>query len=351
VARIFVSYNRQSQEITKSLVSDLAALGHAVWFDQELSGGQPWWERILAAVRDCDVFVFVMDQRSLNSAACHSEFDYAARLGKPILPVLVGEGVAVNLMPRELSLIQFVDYRRPDRQSAFGLARALNTLPPARPLPVPLPEPPEVPASYLGGLAQRVDTAPSLTYEEQSAVLVDLRRGLRDTETTTDARALLEKLRQRRDLFAAVAEEIDELLRIQPVESAAPPPAARVASSARSGQSLRPRFLAFLLAAMAGAIFGGIGALFDQTAIDDGVPPFLMAALTFGIVGVLAGSNGRLIRYALIGLATGGLLGGLAVGGTEEFLQIGAMYTGPAIATLAVIFGIIQEKTANQPHT
>lgn len=194
------------------MADDLEALNNTVWFDQDLSGGQVWWDRILETVRDCDVFVFVLDPESLNSTACKREYCYAVDLGKPILPVLVAEGVSTNLLPPALSQIQFVDYRKQDRNAAFRLARALTTVPPPEPLPEPLPPPPEAPISYLTSLTEKIETASTLNYEKQSTLLVDLKRSLREPETADDAHVLLERLRKRRDLLATIAEEIDELL-------------------------------------------------------------------------------------------------------------------------------------------
>lgn len=51
-----------------------------------------------------------------------------------------------------------------------------------------------------------------MSYEAQSALLLDLKRGLRDPETQDDARTLLEKMRCRRDILSSIAEEVDELL-------------------------------------------------------------------------------------------------------------------------------------------
>ncbi len=212
MSNIFISYNRQSEKIARTLVDDIEALGHTAWFDQELSGGQAWWDKILATVRDCDVFVFALNPEALNSTACKREYSYAADLGKPILPVLVAEGVSTNLLPPALSQIQFVDYRKTDREAALRLARALNNIPPPEPLPDPLPPAPEVPISYLGSLTEQIEKTTTLSYEEQSTLLVDLKRSYRDPETTDDARTLLGNLRKRHDLFATIAEEIDELL-------------------------------------------------------------------------------------------------------------------------------------------
>jgi TIR domain len=68
--KIFISYSRQSEAMARNLVNDFESLGYTVWFDQELSGGQAWWDHILAMIRDCDVFVFLLDSNALNSTAC-----------------------------------------------------------------------------------------------------------------------------------------------------------------------------------------------------------------------------------------------------------------------------------------
>jgi hypothetical protein len=212
MSTIFISYNRTSEAIVKNLVDDIEALGHKPWFDQDLSGGHQWWEEILKQIRACDVFIFILSPESLDSMACKRELDYANNLGKPILPVLVTDGISTNLLPHALSQIQFVDYRDQDRQVGIRLAKAIASVPPPRSLPNPLPPPPDVPISYLGGLAAMVEMASQLDYEKQSALLIDLKRSLHDHETSQDACVLLGKLRKRRDLLASIAEEIDELL-------------------------------------------------------------------------------------------------------------------------------------------
>ena len=212
MANIFISYNREDEDKTKALVDDIEELGHTVWFDHELSGGQKWWDTILESIRNCDILVFALSVESLNSSACSLEYNYASKLGKTILPVLVGENVSINLLPPELSQIQFVDYRDPDRNALLHLAKALTSAPPSSPLPDTLPLPPEVPISYLGKLGKQIADSDKLSYEEQSALLVDLKRGLHDPETATDTRTLLKKLRKRQHLFENIAREIDELL-------------------------------------------------------------------------------------------------------------------------------------------
>jgi hypothetical protein len=217
--KVFVSYCRENAAAAEDLANDIRALGYVAWFDQELTGGQAWWNEILANIRNSDAVVFVLTPQSLSSTACVREYSYAAALGRPILPVLVAN-VSTNLLPPALSQLQFIDCRNQDRTSALRLARALGKVAPGAPLPDPLPEPPEVPISYLGDLSERIERASALSYEQQSALIVDLKRGLRDPTAFDDSLALLGKLRKRRDLLATIGDEVDEMLKAAKLSAA-----------------------------------------------------------------------------------------------------------------------------------
>jgi hypothetical protein len=126
MAQIFLSYSRDDQEPTLHLAKDLKDLGHVVWLDQELTGGQAWWDQILARIRAADLFVFVLSSASLYSTACQREYGYAAELRRPILPVLVRDGLSLNVLPPVLSQVQFVDFRQRRSHHAAGCPRPLG---------------------------------------------------------------------------------------------------------------------------------------------------------------------------------------------------------------------------------
>ena len=211
---VFISYGRENAAEVGTLAQDISGLGHQVWFDQDLSGGQAWWAHILETIRKHDVFVFALSPASLDSQACKLEYDYAVRLGRPILPVLISEGVSVELLPSSLAQLQYVDYRRADKEALKALGKAFTGLPPSSPLPDPLPEPPVAPVSYLSSLGELIDARRPLSFEEQTAIVVRLKHGLRDDSPDAElARTLLRKLRLRDDLYAKVAEEVDDSLR------------------------------------------------------------------------------------------------------------------------------------------
>lgn len=208
---IFISYSSRDREQVKMLVQDLQDSGHTVWFDQELSGGQAWWDRIMENIRACDLFIMVLTPTWLASNPCSLEHEYAAALGKPRLPVLIAEGVNVRVVPADIQALQIIDYTRPDRDSLKQLMRAINALPSAPALPDSLPAPPPAPISPLAGLASQLQTRP-LTFEIQAGLVLRLKGLLNDPLEGDGARDLLRQLRQHPDALAAIAGEIDTLL-------------------------------------------------------------------------------------------------------------------------------------------
>jgi hypothetical protein len=248
--QVFLSYSRKNQAEAEILAADVQKLGYSVWLDQALTGGQAWWDQILSKVRKCDVFIFVLSPESLDSMACKREWRYASQLNKRILPVLVTE-VSQNLIPTELSKIQFVDYRQSqDKRVVFALNTAIQNLPPPRPLPDPLPEEPEVPISYLSNIKDEIESSLSPVFAEQIALVYKLKDHLIIEDEYEDTRQLLLKLKGHENLLAKVADEIDEILLNAPPRSMDstktskiseptphPPPAAQVSSGGQRSYS------------------------------------------------------------------------------------------------------------------
>ncbi len=229
--KVFVSYSRTNLDSVTQLVEDLQAVGINTWHDQTLTGGQRWWDNILASIRDCDIFIFALSPESWKSEACRSELSYVVALGKPILPVLVADGVFLNLLPAPISEIQVTDYRSRDKGAAFALLRAINSAPAAPALPDPLPSPPPVPISYLSTLKERIDAPGSLSPQEQNLLFLELEEAIAEGRSPTEIRDLLLSLRRRDDLLAKVGTKVDAALRdierkivVKAPKKPAPPP-------------------------------------------------------------------------------------------------------------------------------
>lgn len=211
--KVFVSYSRANLDAVTQLVDDLKAVGIDTWHDQTLTGGQRWWDNILASIRGCDIFIFALSPESWQSEACRSELNYVVELGKPILPVLVAEGVFLNLLSAPLNEIQVTDYRSRDKGAAFALLKGINSAPDAPPLPDPLPAAPPVPISYLSTLKERIDAPGSLSPQEQNLLFLELEESIAEGRSPTEIRDLLQSLKRRDDLLAKVGTKVDAALR------------------------------------------------------------------------------------------------------------------------------------------
>jgi len=241
--RVFVSYSRNNLDVVSQLVQDMQAVGVQAWHDQTLTGGQRWWDNILENIRDCDVFVFALSPESWESEACRSELAYVGHFGKAVLPVLVADGINLNLLPPPISEIQVTDYRRRDKNAAFALIKSINTAPFAPPLPDPLPSPPKVPVSYLSTLKERIDSPNALSAQDQIALIFELETGVREGRPRSEMRDLLLSLKRRDDLLAKIAVRIDEMLNTLEAPVAPPRVAPPVATSLAPAAPLLARFV------------------------------------------------------------------------------------------------------------
>lgn len=208
MATIFLSYSRDDARQLGILAEDIRSLGHRAWLDQELTGGQRWWDHILQEIRECDAFVSAVSRSSLDSRACIAEYEYALALGKPILPVMVEHGAADSLMPPRLAELHRVDYISGDKAAFASLNRALAALPAPPPLPEPLPPPPSVPASYLYDLKTEITAPGMMPAETQSAIVGELKARLDTGHSHEDLRFLVSQFRQRDDLLVRTAQDL-----------------------------------------------------------------------------------------------------------------------------------------------
>ena len=211
---LFVSYSSQDRSVIEPLATALRRARQQVWFDEDLGGGEAWWNEILQQIRSCEVFVVALSNHSLESKPCAAEWHYAQALDRPILPVRVGPVDSMRANP--LAALQVIDYQNPTVDTGIQLVTAVHQLAAQqRPLPSPLPDEPPVPFAYLmrlsGTLAEQ-----ALDPLQQTHLLTELKSGLEedgnDPAARNDIARLLRMLRDRRDVTYRTRTEIDELL-------------------------------------------------------------------------------------------------------------------------------------------
>jgi hypothetical protein len=190
---IFLSYSRKDEAVVKVLVRGFEAAHREVWFDQDLGGGDAWWDKILDNIRSATVFVFALSDESLHSKACRAELDYARALHRPVLPVQVGP--VTNFRSNPVADLQTIRFQSDNALSAFEImaaideeARKLN------PLPEPLPMPPLIPFAYLLALSRQIDSTTGLDQADQTKVVDQLRRAIAEETDESVRREILDNL-------------------------------------------------------------------------------------------------------------------------------------------------------------
>lgn len=214
---IFLSHSDMDDAVVRGLVSDLEAFGKSVWLDKkDLVGGESWWPAILKQIRTCDVFVFAVSANSLESDPCNAEFDYARSLQRPILPVKIGDVPGEEILIHEIFSGQVVDYREPDKATAYALIRALSEREGAtRVLPDPLPPEPPTPYEYLLLLGRVIRGRDDISRTNQESIVRQLGDALRrekNASVQTSIASLLNLLRARDDITVRTTNDIDSLL-------------------------------------------------------------------------------------------------------------------------------------------
>ncbi|OBJ65715.1 hypothetical protein A9W94_08065 [Mycobacterium asiaticum] len=211
---IFISYSSQDRTALEALTTALKRAQQKVWFDQELGGGDAWWNAILEQIRSSEVFIVALSNNWLQSKPSQAELRYAQALNRPILPVKVGPVDSVRVNP--VSTLQIIDYQNPTVDAGIQLVTAIHALrEKAPPLPSPLPEEPPLPFGYIMRLGNTLSEK-ELTPQQQLQLLVELRSGLDedgdDPSARSDIAQLLRMLRMRHDVTYRTRTEIDNVL-------------------------------------------------------------------------------------------------------------------------------------------
>ena len=206
---VFVSYARADQKIVQSLVRELHELGYDAFYDQQLTGGQRWWDVLLDKIHEADGFLPVLTSEYRQSEACHREAVWAESLNKPFVPIDLGQA-SPELFEKVVAEANWVRYSLDDRASVARLSRALAAMPRSNP-PSPLPARPAIPISYFAELEREIRTTPSIGLERQLTIIATLRSKL-FTREDASARIMLREMRNRTDVAYGNALDIDRIL-------------------------------------------------------------------------------------------------------------------------------------------
>lgn len=211
MAKLFISYSSDDKVVIREIVEDLETLGHSIWLDNKLVGGQSWWDRILQEIENCDFYLCALSGGYLKSDACKRELNYANALSKTIIPIKVISDFDERFLLPEIAELQITDVESGNKKGVLALVQALNTATPSPAAPDPLPTAPLIPVSYLAELLQDINSIEPLNQDQQAALIFKLRDHFRNTGDSAAINQALDKLEARKDLLANIGREVDAL--------------------------------------------------------------------------------------------------------------------------------------------
>jgi formylglycine-generating enzyme required for sulfatase activity len=100
VTRIFVSYSRSVKTEVGEIVRLLNAAGYGVWWDGDIPPIADWWATICDHIEGCDVFIFFISEKSVQSPYCLAELKYATDRNRPIFPFILDDHTQYTIPPQ-----------------------------------------------------------------------------------------------------------------------------------------------------------------------------------------------------------------------------------------------------------
>jgi|GEM_PF-1898248 len=81
---IFVSYAHADSARVYPLLTDLRERGVNIWYDEGIEPGSKWREELSSAIQNAEKVLFIASKKSVASANCEREIDYALSLNIPV---------------------------------------------------------------------------------------------------------------------------------------------------------------------------------------------------------------------------------------------------------------------------
>lgn len=208
--KVFISYSSVDRESVKALAIALSNNKISVWYDQNLIGGQIWWEEILEQIRNADTFIIALSKPLLESEAANRERKYARELGKFLLPVKIDPDLNLTDLPTHILERQIVEYYG-NKSDLTPILKAIPTKPLAAQTVVNVALP-IVPIGTISEIHEQLAQT-ILDYDTQKKVLNDLEWHLKENpKNYIQIVELLQKMADRKDIAANVLAKTIDLI-------------------------------------------------------------------------------------------------------------------------------------------
>lgn len=90
MAKIFISYARKDKDEVYPILDLLEQKGYDCWIDKNgIESGDEFKSIIITAINECQVFLYMLSENSVQSEWVKKEYSHAKRKGKDIIPIFL----------------------------------------------------------------------------------------------------------------------------------------------------------------------------------------------------------------------------------------------------------------------
>ncbi|MDQ7026241.1 MAG: SUMF1/EgtB/PvdO family nonheme iron enzyme [Anaerolineae bacterium] len=127
--KLFISYSRSMRQDVQAVIGLLKKAGHKVWWDGDIPVIADWWATILDKIEWCNVFIFVVSEKAVQSPYCLEELKYATECHRPILPLLLDDHTHYKLPPEVTPMRQqWLEYDGKPENMLAEITRSCNEI-------------------------------------------------------------------------------------------------------------------------------------------------------------------------------------------------------------------------------
>jgi|GEM_PF-6922487 len=115
MADVFISYSRKDIAYARLLQNSLQQNNIETWIDWDrIPIGEKWWDEITEAIRESNVFIFIISGNSILSEVCSKEIKVALENQKRVIPIIIDdlEESQIRALAPELPSINWIVFKR-----------------------------------------------------------------------------------------------------------------------------------------------------------------------------------------------------------------------------------------------
>jgi hypothetical protein len=200
-ARLFISYSSKDKPFVETLVPYIQKMDHDVYWDQDLIGGEVWWEKLLDEIQSRTHFIFIVSKDSLVSEYCKQEKNWAKSLKRNILCVKIDRNVEnIDVQMAKIEQAQLIDGTDVEiEELSRQIDKAIQQKMTAPAIPNQAhKDRPLCPIQWYSEILKRITEGIITSNDEQLATDIDeLRNRVRQPIYQNDAILILERLKEK----------------------------------------------------------------------------------------------------------------------------------------------------------